>query len=177
MANFSFIFTIILLICALVTFRSSDYYKQKFESGFIANEEKVTGDAKEKHLKLLKRYLFVYLLATLSDWLQGPYVYALYMEYGFEQHEIAELFVAGFGSSMIFGSFIGGMADWGGRRTFVIIFALVYGASCITKREYFNYIYSYFEFDSAHSFFCRFQELWNSYAWALARWSCNFLII
>lgn len=177
MANFSFIFTIILLICALVTFRSSDYYKQKFESGFIANEEKVTGDAKEKHLKLLKRYLFVYLLATLSDWLQGPYVYALYMEYGFEQHEIAELFVAGFGSSMIFGSFIGGMADWGGRRTFVIIFALVYGASCITKREYFNYIYNYFEFDSAHSFFCRFQELWNSYAWALARWSCNFLII
>ena len=140
MANFSFIFTIILLICALLTFRSSDYYKQKFESGFIANEEQVTGNAKEKHLKLLKRYLFVYLLATLSDWLQGPYVYALYMEYGFKQHEIAELFVAGFGSSMIFGSFIGGMADWGGRRTFVIIFALVYGASCITKREYFNYI-------------------------------------
>lgn len=177
MANFSFIFTIILLICALVTFRSSDYYKQKFESGFIANEEQVTGDAKEKHLKLLKRYLFVYLLATLSDWLQGPYVYALYMEYGFEQHEIAELFVAGFGSSMIFGSFIGGMADWGGRRSFVIIFALVYGASCITKREYFNYIYIDFEFDSAHSLFCRFQELWNSYAWALAWWSCNFLII
>jgi MFS family permease len=87
---------------------------------------------------LLKRYLFVYLLATLSDWLQGPYVYALYMEYGFKQHEIAQLFVAGFASSMIFGSFVGSMADWGGRKSFVIIYAVVYAASCLTKREYRN---------------------------------------
>ena len=76
----------------------------------------------------------MYLTATLSDWLQGPYVYALYSDYGFEQHEIAQLFVAGFGSSMVFGSFIGGMADWGGRRKFVMLFALIYAASCITKR-------------------------------------------
>jgi hypothetical protein len=53
----------------------------------------------------------VYLLAALSDWLQGPYVYALYDAYGYSQHDIAVLFVAGFGSSMVFGSFVGGMAD------------------------------------------------------------------
>jgi len=53
----------------------------------------------KKHLQLLKRYLVVYLLATSSDWLQGPYVYALYSDYGYSQHEIAILFVAGFGSS------------------------------------------------------------------------------
>ncbi len=36
-----------------------------------------------------------------SDWLQGPYVYALYDYYGFEEEDIALLFVAGFGSSMV----------------------------------------------------------------------------
>jgi len=34
---------------------------------------------------------------------------------------------------MGFGSFIGGMADWGGRRRFIIIFAIIYAASCVTK--------------------------------------------
>jgi MFS transporter, MFS domain-containing protein family, molybdate-anion transporter len=34
---------------------------------------------------------------------------------------------------MIFGSFIGGMADWGGRRRFVILFSIIYAASCMTK--------------------------------------------
>ena len=62
-------------------------------------------------------------------------VYALYDRYGYEQHEIAILFVAGFGSSMIFGSFVGGMADWGGRRAFVILFSIIYAASCLTKRK------------------------------------------
>ena len=35
----------------------------------------------------------------MGDWLQGPYVYALYSSYGFSQHDIAVLFVAGFGPS------------------------------------------------------------------------------
>ena len=47
-----------------------------------------------------KNYLFVFLLAMFSDWLQGPYVYELYVSYGFNQVEIAELFVCGFASSM-----------------------------------------------------------------------------
>lgn len=64
-----------------------------------------------RHSQLLRKYLVVYLLAALSDWLQGPYVYALYDAYGYSQHDIAVLFVAGFGSSMVFGSFVGGMAD------------------------------------------------------------------
>jgi len=34
---------------------------------------------------------------------------------------------------MIFGSFIGGMADTGGRRTFVVLFAVIYAGSCVTK--------------------------------------------
>lgn len=59
--------------------------------------------------------------------------YALYDQYGYSQHLIAVLFVAGFGSSMVFGSFIGGMADACGRRKFVILFAVIYALSCMTK--------------------------------------------
>ncbi|KAL3790547.1 hypothetical protein HJC23_007696 [Cyclotella cryptica] len=86
-----------------------------------------------RHAHLLRKYLVVYLLAALSDWLQGPYVYALYDAYGYSQHDIAVLFVAGFGSSMVFGSFVGGMADQCGRRKFVILFAITYALSCMTK--------------------------------------------
>ena len=134
MANFAAIFWLALVINVAVTFRSSDYYKRLMKLS-SSGDDSSSDELKSKHLKLLQKYLLVYLLATLSDWLQGPYVYALYDAYGFKQHEIAQLFVAGFGSSMIFGSFVGGMADWGGRRACVVLFAVVYSASCITKRK------------------------------------------
>jgi hypothetical protein len=56
-------------------------------------------------------YLLVYLLANASDWLQGPYVYALYVQYGHDKDAIAILFVGGFVSSMFFGTFAGSLAD------------------------------------------------------------------
>ena len=46
-----------------------------------------------------------------GDWLQGPYVYALYESYKMEKHDIEVLFVAGFGSSMVFGTVVGSVAD------------------------------------------------------------------
>lgn len=183
MANFTGIFFVALTICAAITFLSSEFYKQKFKKAQDVNaEDEISPEVKERHTKLLKKYLFVYLLAVLSDWLQGPYVYALYMEYGFAQHEIAELFVAGFGSSMVFGSFIGGMADSGGRRTFVIIFAAVYAASCITKRKFSPLVcdivsFSFWsrsksELDSIPSLLFRLQGLRYSDAWKIA-WRCR----
>ena len=56
------------------------------------------------------KFLFFFFL-PVADWLQGPYVYALYQSYGFEPNEIAQLFVAGFLSSAIFGTFVGSLAD------------------------------------------------------------------
>ena len=138
MTNFSAVFAAAMLMNILFTLRSSDYYKKKFLTG---SKDAVAADQEDeatraKWQKLLRKYLAVYLLGTLSDWLQGPYVYALYADYGYSQHEIAVLFVAGFGSSMVFGSFVGGMADWGGRRSFVVLFSIVYAASCMTKRKF-----------------------------------------
>jgi hypothetical protein len=48
---------------------------------------------------------------SAGDWLQGPHVYALYDSYGMSTHQIEVLFVAGFGSSMIFGTVVGSFAD------------------------------------------------------------------
>lgn len=46
-----------------------------------------------------------------GDWLQGPYVYYLYSTYGYGKGDIGQLFIAGFGSSMLFGTIVGSLAD------------------------------------------------------------------
>ena len=57
-----------------------------------------------------------YYLALFSDWLKGPYVYKLYSYYGFEESQIAVLYLAGFASSVVFGTCTGTLADIWGRR-------------------------------------------------------------
>mmetsp|Transcript_20231 Transcript_20231/g.30152 ORF Transcript_20231/g.30152 Transcript_20231/m.30152 type:complete len:484 (+) Transcript_20231:97-1548(+) len=133
MTSYSLIFWTTLAANVGITYRSLSNSSPSSSATDTNSDEADDMKNAVVHKSLLVRYLSVYLLAALSDWLQGPYVYALYNAYGYEQKAIAVLFVAGFGSSMIFGSFVGGMADSGGRRKFVIIFALTYIASCITK--------------------------------------------
>jgi len=77
--------------------------------------------------------MVVYLLAMAGDWLQGPYVYALYAHYGMSTHDIEILFVAGFGSSMIFRTIVGSIADKYGRKTNCILYGILYGLACVTK--------------------------------------------
>lgn len=79
---------------------------------------KVRSEAAGEELKttpefdnLRSKYLVVYLLMMSADWVQGPYVYKLYDFYGFSMKDIADLFIVGFGSSMIAGTFIGALAD------------------------------------------------------------------
>ena len=60
-------------------------------------------------------------------------MYALYDHYGFSKGQIGQLFIVGFGSSMVFGTIVGGLADRYGRRLNCLLFALLYGASCVTK--------------------------------------------
>lgn len=79
------------------------------------------------------RYLLVWFLAITADWLQGPYVYELYASYGWSKAEIAELFVAGFASSMVFGVFIGSVADAWGRKFCALLYCFLYAAACLTK--------------------------------------------
>jgi MFS transporter, MFS domain-containing protein family, molybdate-anion transporter len=78
-------------------------------------------------------YISVYLMMMFADWLQGPYVYALYEWYGYSRTEIGHLFIAGFMSSMALGTFVGSLADKYGRRRLCIAFCVFYSCSCLTK--------------------------------------------
>lgn len=83
--------------------------------------------------KFMWAYLMVWYIAVAADWLQGPYVYALYSAYGYPSHEIAKLFVAGFGASMVFGTFVGSLADSWGRKRCCMLYCVLYIISCMTK--------------------------------------------
>ncbi|KFK29292.1 hypothetical protein AALP_AA7G114400 [Arabis alpina] len=80
-------------------------------------------------------YLLVYSLMMAGDWLQGPYVYYLYTTYGFSKGEIGQLFIAGFGSSMLFGTIVGSLADKQGRKRACVTYCITYILSCITKHS------------------------------------------
>ncbi|KAJ3015962.1 UNVERIFIED_CONTAM: Molybdate-anion transporter [Siphonaria sp. JEL0065] len=94
-----------------------------------------TGDSKTEARLMSFRinFLTVYLLNMFGDWLQGPYLYALYRSYGYSVGAIGQLFVFGFLSSAIFGTLIGSMADKYGRRNLSYVFAVSYALSCATK--------------------------------------------
>ncbi|MFS8003312.1 putative molybdate-anion transporter, MFS transporter superfamily [Helianthus anomalus] len=80
-------------------------------------------------------YLLVYSLMMAGDWLQGPYVYYLYTTYGFGKGDIGQLFIAGFGSSMLFGTIVGSLADKHGRKRASVTYCITYILSCITKHS------------------------------------------
>ncbi|CAL1373677.1 unnamed protein product [Linum trigynum] len=80
-------------------------------------------------------YLVVYSLMMAGDWLQGPYVYYLYSQYGYSKGDIGQLFIAGFGSSMLFGTIVGSLADKQGRKRACVTYCITYILSCITKHS------------------------------------------
>lgn len=90
------------------------------------------------HKLFYQTYLPAYLLATCADWLQGPYKYALYSSYGYTQKDIAHLFVVGYGSGMVLGSVVGGLADVQGRKKLCLGYCVAYTLS-VTMTHFKNY--------------------------------------
>ncbi len=80
-----------------------------------------------------RQFLTVYLIMMAADWMQGPYVYRLYEHYGFTREDNGVLFIAGFGSSLVFGTWAGPMADKYGRKLNCILYGVTYILSCMTK--------------------------------------------
>lgn len=84
-------------------------------------------------LSFQRQYLAVFLVMMAADWMQGPYVYKLYSYYGFSRHDNGVLFIAGFGSSLVFGTWAGPIADKYGRKLGCILYGITYTLSCLTK--------------------------------------------
>jgi hypothetical protein len=59
---------------------------------------------REPFNKLQREFLIVYFIAAFPDWLQGPYIYELYSNYGYTEPQIVLLYVTGFISSLICGT-------------------------------------------------------------------------
>merc|ERR1719424_2772391 len=88
---------------------------------------------KDELSRFQRVYLPAFLTAMLADWLQGPFVYALYSGYGIDREHNGYLFVVGFGASALFGTFVGAAADQYGRKKFALLYCVVYLGHCFTK--------------------------------------------
>jgi MFS family permease len=100
----------------------------------VEGEHDDTADKKQSLFKRFQReFLVVYLIMMAADWMQGPYVYRLYEYYGFTRADNGILFIAGFGSSLVFGTWAGPIAGTYGRRFSCVLYGVAYTLSCLTK--------------------------------------------
>jgi hypothetical protein len=120
------------VVAACVVFRMvrAAFYRG---GGAQHGSDGMTPDQAAEFASFQRRYLVVFLLCAFSDWLKGPYVYALYEAYGFTPAQISLLFVGGFISSLLFGTLVGSWSDLLGRRFMCLVFCGVYALSALTK--------------------------------------------
>jgi len=90
-------------------------------------------DAPDEFKEFQKQYLIILGLVQSADWLQGPYVYALYEYYNFSIEQIAQLFVVGYGTAGFQGVIVGALADKLGRKKACLAYVVIFGAACLTK--------------------------------------------
>jgi MFS family permease len=93
------------------------------------NGQTSTGTAKNDHHEKLddfyafrRRYILVYLIIMLADWMQGTHMYTLYLSYGVN---ISALFLTGFLSGAIFAPFLGSLVDKFGRKRSCIVYCVL----------------------------------------------------
>ena len=75
-----------------------------------------------KFRKFQLHYLIVFFVVMLADWLQGTNMYTLYLSY---KVNVGALFLTGFLSSAVFGTFLGIYIDKWGRRYGCLLFCVL----------------------------------------------------
>jgi MFS family permease len=99
--------------------------------------------SKPSQVKSLQfRFLIVFWLLRLSDWLRGPYFYEVFSAKSkdsvFSYDTISKLFLVGFTVSGLFGPFMGKFVDEVGRKAGTLLFVLVYSLSAVSLQS--NYL-------------------------------------
>ncbi|ORY00805.1 DUF791-domain-containing protein [Basidiobolus meristosporus CBS 931.73] len=82
-----------------------------------------------KYRSFRNKYLIVYCLVMAGDWLQGPYIYALYKKHGLDMYNISILFITGYLTSALVGALLGSLADNYGRKRVCLWFTALYSIS------------------------------------------------
>ena len=78
-----------------------------------------------------RRYVPIYLIAVLGDWLQGPYLYRLYHHHGYIERQVTVIYICGLVSSALFFPCKDYVSNNFGRRKTAQLFSLVYALSCL----------------------------------------------
>lgn len=98
-------------------------------------------DSKPAGVKSLQwRFLIVFWLMRLADWLQGPYFYEVYsskiingMPVSLDM--VSKIFLVGFATTGIFGPWIGRWVDSIGRKAGTLAYALLYAVGALSTRS------------------------------------------
>ncbi len=95
---------------------------------------------KPKSVKTLQfKFLLVFWLVRLADWLQGPYFYEVYASKIFNGAPasidiISRLFLVGFATTGILGPWVGRQVDIRGRRAGTVAFTILYSLGALSTR-------------------------------------------
>ena len=89
---------------------------------------------------LQMRFLPVFWLLRMADWLQGPYFYEVYASKIFNGQPaplslVSKLFLTGFGATALFGPAVGRLTDQSGRKAGTLAFAAFYTIGALTTRS------------------------------------------
>mmetsp|Transcript_19191 Transcript_19191/g.28682 ORF Transcript_19191/g.28682 Transcript_19191/m.28682 type:complete len:478 (-) Transcript_19191:50-1483(-) len=115
-----------LLAVTLVVSKIYTPEDEKIESS--TTEKKENGAKKDMNTlhaefdSFRKKYITVYLIIMLADWMQGTHMYTLYLSYGVN---ISALFLTGFLSGAIFAPFLGSFVDKFGRKRSCIVYCVL----------------------------------------------------
>jgi MFS family permease len=96
---------------------------------------------KPAHVQSLQaRFLSVFWLLRMSDWMQGPYFYEVYASKIFQgvpasMTLVSRLFLTGFASTALFGPSVGRAADTYGTKRATIAFCVLYALGALSTKS------------------------------------------
>ncbi|CAM9982722.1 unnamed protein product [Heterosigma akashiwo] len=122
------------LAALAVASKAAQQIAVKQGSGSSSSEEKP-----KSVISLQARFLAVFWLVRMSDWLQGPYFYEVYASKIFNGvpasiDTISKLFLMGFATTGILGPWVGRQVDIRGRRAGTIAFTVLYALGALSTR-------------------------------------------
>jgi len=107
----------------IITYIFSIFFTPEDEATF--DKKQITSDENQLHKEFdifRRKYIIVYLVIMLADWMQGTHMYTLYLSYDVN---ISALFLTGFLSGAIFAPFMGSAVDKFGRKKSCIIYCIL----------------------------------------------------
>ena len=107
---------------------------------FSSSASSTDNSAGPKVRSLQIRFLLVFWLLRMADWLQGPYFYEVYASKMIDGKTVSldlvsKLFLVGFGTTGILGPFVGRLVDTCGRRAGTLAYAALYTIGALSVRS------------------------------------------